>query len=215
MADTADTADIMANRANILARYRREADMADRANILARYRREADTSSAEAGRKNSAAATRENTATGEVETGVAAIGVATGAIMDSTVTDSSSPVDLVIRTTGVGIPLGAGAFPGVGTPLGVGAFLTRLATAMILMGIILRMGTIMVIRTTGIRTPIGPGAFPTRLTTTIILTGIILRMGTIMVTTATPLTDTAMDLRLPNCKAGWPKLAITMARSMG
>jgi hypothetical protein len=86
---------------------------------------------------------------------------------------------------------------------------------MILMGIIFRMGTIMVISTTGIRTPIGPGAFPTRLTTTIILTGIILRMGTIMVTTATPLTDTAMDLRLPNCKAGWPKLAITMARSMG
>ena len=187
MADTADTADIMANRANILARYRHEAD----------------TSSAEAGRKNSAAANRENTATGEVETGVAAIGVATGAIMDSTVTDSSSPVDLVIRTTGVG------------TPLGVGAFLTRLATAMILMGIILRMGMIMVIRTTGIRTPIGPGAFPTRLTTPIILTGIILRTGTIMAPTATPLMDTAMDLRLPNCNAGWPKLAITMARSMG
>ena len=155
-----------------------------------------------------------------VETGVAAIGMAVigaaiGGIMDSPVVHSSPSVDLVIRTTGVRIPLGAGAFPGVGPPLGVGAFLTRLATAMILMGIILRMGTDLVIRTTGIRTPIGPGAFPTRLTTTIILTGIILRMGTILVTTATPVTDTAMDLRLPNCSAGWPKLATTMARLMG
>src|SRR4030095_12606324 len=108
---------------------------------------------------------------------MAVIGAAIGGIMDSPVVHSSPSVDLVIRTTGVGIPLRAGAFPGVGTPPGAGAFLTRLATAMILMGIILR-------------------------------------MGTIMVTTATPLTDTAMDLRLPNCNAGWPKLAITMARSM-
>src|SRR4029453_18699501 len=89
MAGTADTADIMANKANILARYRREAD----------------ASSAEAGR-NSAAANRENTATGEVETGVAETGAAaTGAA----VTASSSPVDMVIRT-GVGTLLGAGAF---------------------------------------------------------------------------------------------------------
>ena len=189
MADTADTAAIMANMPNT-------------ANILARDRREADTNLAEAGR-NSAAANRENTATGKVETGMAVIGGAIGVIIDSQVTDSPSSVDLVLRTTGVG------------TPPGAGALLTRLATAMILMGIILRMGTIMVIRPTGIRTPIGPGAFPTRLTTAIILTGIILRMGTILVTIATPLTDTAMDLRLPSCSAGWPKLATTVARSMG
>jgi len=117
MADTADTADIMANTANILARYRREVD----------------TSSAEAG-QNSAAAHRENTATGEVETGVAVTGAAIGGIIDSPVTDLSSPVDLVIRTTGVG------------TLLGVGAILTHTrTTAIILIGIILRTGTIMVI----------------------------------------------------------------------
>ena len=158
-----------------------------------------------------------------VETGVAAIGMAVigaaiGGIMDSPVVHSSPSVDLVIRTTGVGIPLRAGAFPGVGTPPGAGAFLTRPATGMILMTIILRTGTIMVIRTTGIGIPIGPGAFPMRLTTTIILTGIILRMGTIMATPATPLTDTtdtAIEVRLPNCSAGWPKLATTMARLMG
>jgi hypothetical protein len=47
MADRADTADITAN---ILARYRREADMADTEDNLGRYRCEADTSSVEAGR---------------------------------------------------------------------------------------------------------------------------------------------------------------------
>ena len=92
--------------------------MANTANILGRYRREADASSAEAGR-NSAAANRENTATGEVETGVAVIGAAIG----GPVTDSSSPVDLVIRTTGIG------------TLIGDGAFLTRI-TAIILISII-------------------------------------------------------------------------------
>jgi len=214
MAGVAGTADIKPNTASILAQSRRDADMANRANTLARGQREADTSSAEAG-QNSAAENRENTATGKVETGIAVIGGAIGAVMDFTVTDSSPSVDLGIRTTRVGTPLGAGAFPGVGTPPGVGAFLTPLATGMILMGIILRMGTIMIIRTTGIRTPIGPGAFPMRLTTTLILTGIILRMGTILGTTATPVTDTAMDLRLPSCSAGWPKLATTMGGSMG
>ena len=83
------------------------------------------------------------------------------------------------------------------------------------MTIILRTGTIMVIRTTGIGIPIGPGAFPTHLTTIIILTDMILRMGTIMVTPATQLTDTALNLPLPNCSAGCPKLATTMARLMG
>jgi hypothetical protein len=134
---------------------------------------------------------------------VAVIGAAIGGIMDSPVAHSSLSVDLVIRPTGVG------------TPFGPGAFLTRLPTAIILMDIILRMGTVMVIRTTGIRTPVGPGAFHTRLTMAMILMGIILRMGTIMATIATPLTETAMDLRLPNCSAGWLKLATTMAPSMG
>jgi hypothetical protein len=107
MAGTADTADIMANTPNILARYRREAD----------------ASSAEAGR-NSAAPHREDTATGEVETGVAETGAAvTGAAATgAAVTASSSPVDMVIRT-------------GVGTLLGAGAFLTR-TTAIILTSII-------------------------------------------------------------------------------
>ena len=99
MADTADTADIMANTANILAQGRREADT------------------------SSAAAHREDTATGVAETGVALIGAAIGGIIDSPVTDSSTPVDMVIRTTGIG------------TLLGAGAFLTRI-TAIILISII-------------------------------------------------------------------------------
>ena len=114
MADTAeiaDTADIMA----------------DTADILARYRREADTSSAEAGR-NSAAAANGAPVIGAAVTGAAVTGAATGAA----VTDSSSAVDLVTRTIGIG------------TPRGAGAFLTRLTTAIILMGIILRIGTIMI-----------------------------------------------------------------------
>jgi hypothetical protein len=84
MAGTADTADIMANTANILARYHREAD----------------AGSAEAGR-NSAAPQREDTAAGAAAAGVAETGAA--------VTASSSAVDMVIRT-GVGTLLGAGAF---------------------------------------------------------------------------------------------------------
>ena len=107
MAVMADTADIMA----------------DTAGILARYRREADTSSAEAGR-NSAAAATGAPVNGAAVTGAAATG--------AEVTDSSSAVDLVTRTTGIG------------TPLGAGAFLTHLTTAIILMGITLRIGTIMI-----------------------------------------------------------------------
>jgi hypothetical protein len=110
MADTTDTADIMAGAADILARYRREAD----------------TSSAEAGR-NSAAAHREHTVTGAAANGPAVTGEA---VTGEAVTDSSSAVDLVIRTT----------------PIGAGAILTRTRiTAIILMRIILRMGTIMII----------------------------------------------------------------------
>jgi hypothetical protein len=111
----------MADTANITA-----ANTPNTANILARNRREVDTRSAEAG-QNSAAANRENPAIREVEAGVAVIGAVIGVLIDSPVTDPSSSVDLVIRTTGVG------------TPLGAGAFLTRLTTAIILTGIILRM----------------------------------------------------------------------------
>jgi len=69
--------------------------MANTANILAR--------SAEAGR-NSTAAHRENTATGTAETGEGVIGVAvTGAAADSSLSAE------VIRTTGIGTHIGAGA----------------------------------------------------------------------------------------------------------
>ena len=163
--------------------------MADTADILARYRREADTTSAEAGRNSAAAAN------GAAVTGAAATGA---------VTDSSSAVDLVTRTTGIG------------TPSGAGAFLTCLTTAIIPMGIILRTGTDLVTRTTGIGTPPGAGAFLTRLTTTIILLDIIHRIGTIMITIAIPLTVTAtlIDLRLRSCSAGWLERATTMAPLM-
>src|SRR6266567_1990718 len=114
----ADPADNTADPAHIMAHS--EAHTAD---ILARYRREADTSSAEVDR-HSAAAANGVAATGVAVTGVAATGAA--------VTDSSSSVDLVTRTTGIG------------TPRGAGAFLTRLTTAIILLGIILRIGTIMI-----------------------------------------------------------------------
>ena len=90
VADTADKADIRPNTANILARSRHEAD----------------ASSVEAGR-NSAAPNREDTATGVVETGEVETGAA---VTGAAVTASSSPVDMVIRTTGVGTLLGAGAF---------------------------------------------------------------------------------------------------------
>jgi hypothetical protein len=107
MAHTADTADTMANPANILARYRREAD----------------ATSAEAG-GNSAAANRENTATGAAETGEGVIGAAIGgvAVTGAAAADSSLSAE-VIRT-------------GIGTHIGAGAILTR-TTA-----IILRIGTL-------------------------------------------------------------------------
>ena len=199
-ADRADTADIRADTAVIMA------DTAViTADILARYRREADTNSAETGR-HSAAANREHTVIGAAANGAAANGAAvTGAaVTGAAVTDSSLSADLVIRTTGIGIPLGAGVF------------LTRLTTAIILMGIILRMGTDLVIRTTGIGIPLGAGVFLTRLTTATILMGIIVRTGTIMITTATPLTVTAtsIDLRLRSCRADWLERVTTMAPSM-
>src|SRR5438045_66777 len=109
--------------------------------------------------------------------------------------------DLVIRPTGIG------------TPLGAGAFLSRLTTAIILMGIILRMGTDLIIRTTGTGTPLGGGAFLTRLTMAIILLDIIVRMDAIMITIATPLTATPIDLRLRSCSAGWLERVTTMAPS--
>jgi len=92
MADTVDTVDTMANTANILARYRREADA------------------------TSAAAHRENTATGPAETGEAVetgeglIGAAIGgvAVTGTAAADSSLSAE-VIRTTGIGTHIGAGA----------------------------------------------------------------------------------------------------------
>ena len=102
MADTADTdtEDTMANTANILAQYRREAGA------------------------TSAAAHRENIATGPAETGEAVIGTAIGgiAVTGAAAADSSLSAE-VIRTTGIG------------THIRAGAILTR-TTA-----IILRMGT--------------------------------------------------------------------------
>ena len=93
--------------------------MADTAHIFARYHREADTRSAEAG-QNSAAAHRQHTATGvpatgAVVTGAAVIGVAvTGvaigrvAVTGAAAADSSLSAE-VIRTTRIGIHIGAGA----------------------------------------------------------------------------------------------------------
>jgi hypothetical protein len=141
MADTANAADIMA----------------DTADTLARYRREADTSSAEA-RRNSVAAHREH-----IEIGVAANGaVVNGApVNGAAVVNGAAAAGAAV--IGIGTPLGAGAFPthlttaiilmgitlGIGTDLvihstGVGAFLTR-TTAFILTGTILRIATLMII----------------------------------------------------------------------
>src|SRR5262245_9767118 len=64
-------------------------------------------------------------------------------------------------------------WPGLVPLIRAGAFLTRLTTAIILMGITPRTGTDLVIPTTGVGTHIGAGA---------ILTGTILRIGTFMTT---------------------------------
>jgi hypothetical protein len=152
----ADTADITAN---ILIRYRREEDMADTADILARCRREADTSSAEAAR-NSVAANREHIEIGVAVNGAAVSGAAANGVAETGVADT-----------------------GIGTALRAGAFLTRLTTAIILMGITLRIRTDLVIPTTGVGTPLGTGAILTRICPTVfILTGTILRIGTLMTT---------------------------------
>jgi hypothetical protein len=83
--------------------------MANTANILTRYRCEADATSAGA-RRNSAAANRQNTATGAAETGEAVIGAAIGGVADTgaAAADSSLSAE-VIRTTGIGTHIGAGA----------------------------------------------------------------------------------------------------------
>ena len=114
--------------------------MADTAHILARYHREADTRSTEAG-QNSAAAHRQHTPTGVTATGVpvtgvaetgAVIGVAIGrvAVTGAAAADSSLSAE-VIRTTRIGIHIGAGAI----------LTCTR-TTAIILIHIILRIGTL-------------------------------------------------------------------------
>jgi hypothetical protein len=129
--------------------------MANKANTLARCRNEADTRLAEAGR-NSAGPDREHIEAGAAANGAAVTGPAvhgtavtgaagTGAAVTGTavtgtavtgtaVADSSLSADLVIRTTGVGTHIGAGAT----------LTLTR-TTAIILTGTILRMGTSMTI----------------------------------------------------------------------
>ena len=129
-------------------------NMANKANILVRCRNEADTHLAEAGRNsvgpdrakhieagaavNGAAVTgpavHGTAVTGAAGTGAARAGAAvTGtAVTGTAVADSSLSADLVIRTTGVG------------THIGAGATLTRTRTAaIILTGTILRMGTSM------------------------------------------------------------------------
>ena len=121
MADTADAADIMA----------------DTADILARYRREADTSSAEA-RRNSVAAHREH-----IEIGVAA----NGAVVNGTPVNGAAANGAAVVN---GAAAAGAAVIGIGTPLGAGAFLTHLTTAIILMGITLGIGTDLVIHSTGV-----------------------------------------------------------------
>jgi hypothetical protein len=115
--------------------------MANTANILARCRNEADTRLAEAGR-NSAGRDREHIEAGAAVHGAAVTEAAgtgaaavTGTVGTGTeVADSSLWADLVIRTTGVG------------THIGAGATLTRTrTTAIILTGTILRTGTSMTI----------------------------------------------------------------------
>jgi hypothetical protein len=100
MADTADAADIMANTADILAQCRNEAD----------------TRLAEAGRIEAGAAVNGAAVTGPAVNGTAVTGSAvTGAavtgmaVTGTAVADSSLSADLVIRTTGVGTHIGAGA----------------------------------------------------------------------------------------------------------
>jgi hypothetical protein len=104
--------------------------MADTAHILARCHREAHTRSAEAG-QNSAAAHRQHTATGVAATGAVATGVAVigVAVTGAAAADSSLSAE-VIRTTGIGTHIGAGAI----------LTCTR-TTAIILIRIILRIGT--------------------------------------------------------------------------
>jgi len=115
--------------------------MADTVHILARYHPEADTRSAETV-QNSAAAHRQHTptgvtatgvpVTGVAETGAAVIGVAIGrvAVTGAAAADSSLSAE-VIHTTRIGIHIG------------VGAILTcTRTTAIILIRIILRIGTL-------------------------------------------------------------------------
>jgi hypothetical protein len=82
--------------------------MANTANILARYRREADTSLVVANRENTATGVAE---TGEtVETGEAVIGAAIDGVAVTGAAAADSPLSAeVIRTTGIGTHIGAGA----------------------------------------------------------------------------------------------------------
>jgi hypothetical protein len=140
MENTGDTGDIMANTANILAQCRNEAD----------------TSLAEAGR-NSAAPDREHIETGAAVNGAAVTGAAVnGAAATGTAVSGAAATGAAVAR--------------IGTPLGAGAFLMRLTTVIILMGITLRIGTHLVIPTTGV------GVILMRIRT------IILRIGILMTT---------------------------------
>ena len=150
MEDTGDTGDIMANTANILAQCRNEAD----------------TSLAEAGR-NSAAPDREHIETGAAVNGAAVTGAA---VNGAAVTGAAVNGAAATGTAVSGAAATGAAVAGIGTPLGAGAFLMRLTTVIILMGITLRIGTHLVIPTTGV------GAILMRIRT------IILRIGILMTT---------------------------------
>jgi hypothetical protein len=147
----------MADMVHILARYHREADIvADPAHIFARYHREADTRSAEAG-QNSAAVHRQHTATGVAATGVPATGVAatgvhaTGAVATGVAATGTAVIGVAIGGVAV---TGAAAVDSslsaevirttrIGTHIGAGAILTcTRTTAIILIRIILRIGTL-------------------------------------------------------------------------
>src|SRR5262249_13887206 len=119
--------------------------MANTANILAPCRNEADTRLAEAGRKSAGPDQGKHIGAGGAVNGAVvtgpgvhgtavtgAAGTGAAAVTGTAVADSSLSADLVIRTTGVG------------THIGAGATLTRSrTTAIILTGTILRMGTSM------------------------------------------------------------------------
>jgi hypothetical protein len=125
--------------------------MADTAHIFARYHREADTRSAETV-QNSAAAHRQHTATGVTATGVPATGVgATGAVVTGVAATGAAVIGVAIGQAAVtgaaaadsSLPAGLIRTTRIGIHIGAGAILTcTRTTAIILIRIILRIGTL-------------------------------------------------------------------------